>query len=104
MLGNALRRARELGLLFGQARALHTLGELHAAEGDLGEALRCLTESVRLSRLVGIPRVLARALDRLGAVQASAGDAAAAAEARQEARRVLAAVDPTVSGRTANRR
>jgi DNA-binding SARP family transcriptional activator/tetratricopeptide (TPR) repeat protein len=104
VLDNALRRARELGLLFGQARALHTLGELHAAEGDLGEALRCLTESVRLSRLVGIPRGLARALDRLGAVQASAGDAAAAAEARQEARRVLAAVDPTVSGRTANRR
>jgi tetratricopeptide (TPR) repeat protein len=93
-LDQALRRARELGLVYEQARVLHTLGALHAAEGEPDEALRCLTESVRLWRLVGIPRRLALTLQRLGVILARAGNPAAAAEARLEARQLLAAMDP----------
>jgi tetratricopeptide (TPR) repeat protein len=89
----ALRRARDLGLVYDQARALHALGDLHAAEAELGDALRCLTESVRLWRLVGIPRRLARTLDRLGSVHDEAGEPGPAAGARQEAGRLLAAMD-----------
>jgi tetratricopeptide (TPR) repeat protein len=92
-LEDALRHARDLGLLYDQARSLYALGDLHAAEGKLDEAIGCLTESVRLWRLVGIPRRLAAALVRLGSVLDEAGAPAPAAEARDEARRLLSAME-----------
>jgi DNA-binding SARP family transcriptional activator len=92
-LQDALRHARDLGLLYDQARSLYALGDLHAAEGKLDEAIGCLTESVRLWRLVGIPRRLAAALVRLGSVLDEAGAPAPAAEARDEARRLLSAME-----------
>jgi len=92
-LQDALRQARDLGLLYDQARALYALGDLHAAEGRHDEAVRCLAESVRLWRLVGIPRRLVAALVRLGSVQEEAGDPAPAAEARDEARRLVNAME-----------
>jgi DNA-binding SARP family transcriptional activator len=64
-LQDALRRARDLELLYDQARALDALGELHAAEGSHDRAVGCLTEAVRLWRRVGIPRRLAAAQRRL---------------------------------------
>jgi DNA-binding SARP family transcriptional activator/tetratricopeptide (TPR) repeat protein len=68
----AARRAGDMELAYDQARALDSLGELHAAEGRLAAAERCLAESARLWRLTGIPSRLAGTLDRLGSVRAAA--------------------------------
>ena len=72
-----LQRARDAGAAVSpalRALALHVLGNLTQAQGDLEEAVRCFEESLALYREVGDTRGLTRDLGNLGVIALERGD------------------------------
>ncbi len=72
-----LQRARDAGAAVSpalRALALHVLGNLAQAQGDLEEAVRCFEESLELYREVGDTRGLTRDLGNLGVIALERGD------------------------------
>ena len=74
----ALAICAQFGDGYGQAMALHTLGQVCGAEGEFGQAQAHLQRSSQVLQAIGLPLAEARTLSSLGEVQATAGQLRAA--------------------------
>jgi TolA-binding protein len=75
------------------ADALSVLGELNLAEGDVPEAITCLSRAVKMWRTRGWIPFLARTLLTLGDAHTAAGDHEAARASWTEARELFQRID-----------
>jgi uncharacterized protein HemY len=88
----ALGVVRRVGSRRGEAAVLHSLGELHHAQGRLQHARACLDAALVTQRELGLMPWLARTLTTLAKVQVAPGDHAAARRSRREARTLFQAL------------